>query len=203
MGSWVDGRCLDRERKLYTLARKRARWGQLWSSLTGRSHGLLDLKQIKAACAIQAQTSGGIRTIPINEIRGSEGRSRYFDRDYSPLHDRAQGRWLNIARARQRGKDLPPVVLVQVGEVYFVADGHHRISVARALGQSEIEARVTIWQVTGPLPWETPESTASRGLLVRLHATVRALTQRPAYEERGFLGLATTLRSASGPATGG
>jgi hypothetical protein len=64
-------------------------------------------------------------------------------------------RWLSVAAARDQGKGLPPVVLVQVGDVYFVRDGHHRIAVARALGQLDIEAQVTVWHVSGPLPWET------------------------------------------------
>ena len=49
---------------------------------------------------------------------------------------------------------LPPVSLVQVGGCYFVEDGHHRISVARALGETVIDAEVTVWDVSGPLPWE-------------------------------------------------
>jgi hypothetical protein len=49
---------------------------------------------------------------------------------------------------------LPPVALIQVGDYYFVRDGHHRISVARALGQQVIEATVEVWQVDKPLPWE-------------------------------------------------
>jgi hypothetical protein len=49
---------------------------------------------------------------------------------------------------------MPPVVLVQVGDIYFVEDGHHRISVALAWGEQEIEAEVTVWQVAGALPWE-------------------------------------------------
>jgi hypothetical protein len=102
--------------------------------------------------------------VPIRQIRGSEGRSRYFDCDFNPLYDEARGRWLNIARARQQGKNLPPVVLVQVGDIYFVRDGHHRISVARALGQLYIEARVTVWQVIGPLPWDAPEQPSRPGL---------------------------------------
>jgi hypothetical protein len=57
--------------------------------------------------------------------------------------------------ARQQGAKLPPVALIQVGDVYFVKDGHHRISVARALGQVEIEAVVTVWHVAGQLPWES------------------------------------------------
>jgi hypothetical protein len=148
---------------LFAQARKRARRGQFWSRLTGHSRGLFALKQVKAVCTIEAETDGGIRTVPLSQIRGSEGRSRYFDCDFNPLHDRARGRWLNIARARQQDKVLPLVVLVQVGDIYFVRDGHHRISVARALGQIDIEARVTIWRVTGPLPWETPAQALSSG----------------------------------------
>jgi hypothetical protein len=53
------------------------------------------------------------------------------------------------------------VQLVRVGEVYFCLDGHHRISVARTFGQRYIEARVTVWQVSGPLPWERPATAPS------------------------------------------
>ena len=117
----------------------------------------MSLKQIKLLCAVQVEWAGGVRTVPISQIRGSEGRSGYFDRDFNPLYDRARGRWLGIARARQQGKDLPPVVLVQVGDIYFVRDGHHRISVARAMGQMDVEARVTIWQMAAAVPWEALE----------------------------------------------
>jgi hypothetical protein len=49
---------------------------------------------------------------------------------------------------------LPAVDLIQIGDVYFVRDGHHRISVGRAMGQEIIDAEVTVWEVAGPLPWE-------------------------------------------------
>jgi hypothetical protein len=140
---------------LFAQARKRARQGQFWSRLTGRSQGLFALKQVRAACTVQAMHDGGVRTVPINQIRGSEGRSHYFDLDFNPLYDQTRGRWLSIAVAQQQGKALPPVSLIQVGDLYFVQDGHHRISVARARGQTAIEARVIVWQVSGPLPWET------------------------------------------------
>ena len=145
---------------LYARARQRARRGRFWASLTGRTESLLSLKQIRTACTVEAESDGGIRTVPISQIRGSEGRSRYFDRDFNPLYDQARGRWLSIVRARQQGKPLPPVALVQVGDAYFVQDGHHRISVARALGQLDVEARVTVWQVAGPVPWEAFEQPA-------------------------------------------
>ena len=142
---------------LYARARQRARRGQFRASLTGRTQALLSLKQIRTACTVEAECDGGIRTVPISQILGSEGRSRYFDRDFNPLYDQARGRWLSIVRARQEGKALPPVALVQVDDAYFVQDGHHRISVARALGQLDVEARVIVWQVTAPVPWESFE----------------------------------------------
>jgi uncharacterized ParB-like nuclease family protein len=59
-----------------------------------------------------------------------------------------------VAAVRLHGTRLPPVELIEVAGIYFVVDGHHRISVARALGESEIRAKVTSWQVSGSLPWE-------------------------------------------------
>lgn len=59
-----------------------------------------------------------------------------------------------MAVAQQQGRSLPPVELIQIGEVYFVRDGHHRISVAQTMGQEQIEATVTVWETTGTLPWE-------------------------------------------------
>jgi uncharacterized ParB-like nuclease family protein len=117
---------------------------------------LLDLKEIEASCNIADRSPAGLRTVPVKQIRGSEGRVSDFDRDFNPLQDRTQERWLGIATARRRGKDLPPVHLVQVDDLYFVLDGHHRISVAQALGQKYMEAQVTIWQVEGRRPWEIP-----------------------------------------------
>jgi hypothetical protein len=171
----TGGRPLYIADSLFIQARKRARRGQFWSSLSGRSRRLFALKQVRTACTIEAENDGGIRTVPLSQIRGSEGRSRYFDCDFNPLHDRARGRWLNIARARQQDKVLPLVVLVRVGDIYFVRDGHHRISVAWALGQTDIDARVTIWRVTGPLPWKAVADAPSPGLSGQLPRIGRAL----------------------------
>ena len=188
---------LSTSNSLYALARNRARRGQFLSSLTGRSRGLFALEQVRDVCAIKAESDGGIRTVPISQIRGSEGRASDFDRDFDPHKDYTRERWLGIAAARESGKALPLVSLVQVEDIYFVKDGHHRISVARALGQSDIEARVMIWQVTGPLPWETPAQAPSSGLIGQLLGTWRA------FKKRGFQGLSSSARSACGSLTGG
>lgn len=146
----------------YHYALAKGRRGQLWAGLTGRSRGLLSLEEIHQSCAVRARSNGGARTVAITQIRGSENRVADFDCEFNPLQDHTRERWLGIAAARQRGRQLPPVALIQVGNHYFVRDGHHRISVARALGQQAIEATVEVWQVDAALPWERLPQAPSR-----------------------------------------
>jgi hypothetical protein len=148
--------------EMYSRARDRAQWGRVRSVLSGHSRCLVDLSEVGVACAVGAPRYAGMRTVPIDQIRGSQGRSNDFDRDFNPLQARTRDRWLGIAGARGRGQTMPPVDLIRVGDVYFVQGGHHRISVARALGQLDIEAEVTVWQVTEPLPWERSATGRSR-----------------------------------------
>ena len=122
-------------------------WSQIWSTLTRRSCHLLSLATACAAESVRGCSAAGVRTVAIRQIRGSEGRNRDFDRNFNPLTSHNQERWMRIAEAQQRGVPLPPVQLIRVGELYFVRDGHHRISVARALRQQEIEADVVAWAV--------------------------------------------------------
>jgi hypothetical protein len=83
--------------------------------------------------------------VAIDDIQGSEGRQGDFDDQFHPLPDRTRQRWQSFARAVATGVGLLPVELIQAGQSYYVRDGHHRVSVARAMAEQEIEARVTIW----------------------------------------------------------
>jgi hypothetical protein len=87
----------------------------------------------------------GIHSVPLYAIHGSENRVDDFDAGFHPLRPHIQARWLSIASACLRGVPMPPVVLIQVGNAYYVRDGHHRISVARAMGQEMIDAEVSVW----------------------------------------------------------
>lgn len=84
----------------------------------------------------------GVRNVPLGKIVGSVGRYRDFDLSFLPRHDRLAGRWMNIAANGTPDKDLPPVLLYKIGEVFLVEDGNHRISVARWFGEQEIRAHV-------------------------------------------------------------
>jgi hypothetical protein len=129
---------------LYHAVLWRARLGKWWAVLTRRQHLLLSLNGIDRMEVDRGNQFSRICTVPVRQIRGSEGRIVDFDAEFRPLHKRTQGRWLGMATAYLNGITLPPVELIQVGDSFFVRDGHHRVSVARAMGQEYIEAEVTI-----------------------------------------------------------
>lgn len=113
----------------------------------GRRRCLRSLEAITHTTRVIARRDRGIQVVPLNQITGSEGRAHDFDADFRPCQAHNMDRWIGIAAARRMGITLPPVELIQVGSQYFVRDGHHRISVAWALGQVEIDAHVIVWQV--------------------------------------------------------
>jgi hypothetical protein len=83
----------------------------------------------------------GIQDIPIEKIIGSVGRKDDFDQQFRPLKGNLQDRWINIF-VHQELDDLPAINVYQVGEFYFVEDGHHRVSTARYLGRKYVQAEV-------------------------------------------------------------
>jgi hypothetical protein len=133
--------------ELYRSALWRARLRRWWSVLTGQSHSLLALHQPESMGTVRGSYAVGICAVPVRQIRGSESRSDDFDADFCPRQQQTRGRWLSIATARLLGVTMPPVELLQVRGIYYVRDGHHRISVARAMGQEYIEAEVKVWEL--------------------------------------------------------
>ena len=136
---------LESRRKASLVFERALRHGKaraFWSRITGKRSGLRDLGRVSSAVAPRPAREAGVVTIPLAKIVGSESRVRDFDDAFYPLRDHNRDRWIGIAVARTNGVSLPPVELIQVGEEYYVRDGHHRLSVARAANQDEIEARI-------------------------------------------------------------
>jgi hypothetical protein len=104
---------------------------------------ILPYEEVIRALGFQSERSLGLQVVPLHAIVGTIDRERDFDRHFRPTSRRVRERWENIAAAMRRGESLPPVDLIKVGEIYFVRDGHHRVSVASALGLSDIDAYVT------------------------------------------------------------
>lgn len=94
---------------------------------------------------LQPKENIGLTVVPLSKICGSvSGRAKDFDSSFRPLNRQTEGRWVNIAKARRLGKRLPPVQLLQIGNKYFIEDGHHRISVCAAFGDQLIDATVMV-----------------------------------------------------------
>jgi hypothetical protein len=104
----------------------------------------------------------------VEQIAGSLNRYHEFDRAFLPKEDQLASRWQKVDRAFYQDVHLPPVVLYKVGEVYFVVDGHHRVSVAREQGQEFIEAEVrecaTRVNITPDIKPKTLKSSAQKSI---------------------------------------
>ena len=119
---------------------------RLYARLTGQHRHLLNLGEVQKAVEVKTRTHGGLKLVPLERIRGSLNRCNDFDSDFRPLQGYTEERWITIAVAHSRDESLPPVELIELDDTYFVTDGHHRISVARMMGQREIEAEVVVWR---------------------------------------------------------
>jgi hypothetical protein len=127
-------------------ARRRAALGAMVARLRGEPDDvrhILPYEEVVAALGYVSEHSAGAAVVPLDAIVGTVDRSRDFDRSFRPTTGRVRSRWEHIAAAMRRGEAMPPVDLVRIGQIYFVRDGHHRVSVARALGHNDIDAMVT------------------------------------------------------------
>jgi hypothetical protein len=127
-------------------ARRRAIIARLATRLRlepGDVEVILPYEEVIEALGFVSERSLGLQVVPISAIVGTVDRERDFDRHFRPTSGRVRSRWEQIAEAMRRGEALPPVDLIKIGEIHFVRDGHHRVSVACALGHSDIDAYVT------------------------------------------------------------
>jgi len=123
-------------------ARRKAFWRRIFAWISGSSNELLPFDDVKDRLKIKGQYYLGLKQVPVDQIIGSSGRYRDFDREFAPIQTRTRSRWVNIDKAQYEDIILPPVELYKMGEVYFVKDGNHRVSVARERGQEYIDAYV-------------------------------------------------------------
>jgi hypothetical protein len=95
----------------------------------------------------------GIRSVALDAIVGTMRHPSQNTADFLPLPrlrgENWRARWQRIGRATDRLAMLPPVDLVQVGDEYYVADGHNRVAAARHAGALEIDSDVTQLLVPG------------------------------------------------------
>lgn len=137
-------------------ARRKVLLDSLVGLVRGRSPDLLSFEAVQAALKARQQIESRTpETIPLDKIVGSVGRYRDFTREFLPRESISKERWKAVDAMIHAQAGLPPIEVYQVGEVYFVRDGHHRVSVARANGFKDIEAYVTRIETSVPITKDT------------------------------------------------
>ena len=129
----------------FTRARRRARLQALVARVRREhtSNRLLSFDDLRSEHSVaNKRLHRGTRVVEVDQIVGSVGRWRDFDRSFLPARASVGHKWKRIDQAFQRGEDLPLVELYEIGDAYFVVDGHHRVSVARYHDVPTLEATV-------------------------------------------------------------
>ncbi len=106
-------------------------------------HVVLPFEEVRDALGFRGERDLGLQVIPLDSIVGTVDRSRDFDRRFRPASKRVRERWQRVAEAQRRGEAMPPISVFRIGDMHFVEDGHHRVSVARAQGRRDIDAYAT------------------------------------------------------------
>lgn len=117
-------------------------WRRIITKIRGEENDLLPFDEVREKIKIQGQRYIGLRQVEVEKIIGSVGRYRDFDRIFLPVQKRTRSRWVSVDKAHYEQIPLPPVDLYKIGEVYFVKDGNHRVSVARQRGQEFVDAYI-------------------------------------------------------------
>lgn len=142
MNPHQDDELLSRARADFNHARFKAFMNNIWAVLARQPNTLLSFDEIKEKLHVGGPIYGGVKTVRVDEIVGSLNRYQDFDRVFLPTQNETADRWQRVNLAFYKDISLPPVLLYKVGHVYFVVDGHHRVSVAREQGQMFIEAEI-------------------------------------------------------------
>ncbi len=127
-------------------SRRRANIARLAAWVRGQPgdvNEVLPYDEVVSALGLVSERRLGQQVVPVARIVGSVDRTGDFDRFFRPRSPALRARWQRLAAAQRRGEALPPIELKKVGELYFVVDGHHRVSIAFARGFTTIDAEVT------------------------------------------------------------
>jgi hypothetical protein len=117
----------------------------IWAKFTGKSREMPLLQDARAHFASVVALPPVRKTIRVSRIIGTEGSLR-FDCDFHPLDRHHRDRWVSVAELMiDDPTSVPPIQVVEVGDDYYVIDGHHRVSVARTLDHLYLDADVTVW----------------------------------------------------------
>lgn len=160
----------------FQTARVRAFWDEVFGLVRGKPAELLSFEDVRARLRLREEDYKGLHEVPLDQIAGSVGRYSEFTSHFLPKRASMQERWSRVYAQAQGMMGLPPIELYKVGDVYFVRDGNHRVSVARQLGAHSIQAHVTELPTSIAL---RPQMTEQELDAVTAYATFLDITRLP------------------------
>ncbi|MCK4489661.1 MAG: ParB N-terminal domain-containing protein, partial [Anaerolineales bacterium] len=129
----------------YNKARRSAAFQELLARLTGNPEDvkLFSYEEVRQQMSAIEKSAERLAEIPLDAIVGSVGRYHDFTRKFLPKASISQDRWARVMATTKGLSGLPPIDVYKIGEVYFVRDGNHRVSVAKQMGNTSIQAYIT------------------------------------------------------------
>ena len=126
----------------FSRARGKAILSQIQNFLNTDRDKLLSFNDVKDILKPKNEVYMGCQTVPIKMIAGSEGRYHDFNKYFLPKREHLRQRWQRVDEAHIKDIILPSILLYEIGGVYFVRDGNHRVSVAKTQNVEFIDAEV-------------------------------------------------------------
>lgn len=130
----------------FARARNKALFNEIQHFLKPEEAAMISFRDIKELLKPQNETYLGMKVIPIEKIVGSEGRYKDFDNQFFPKNTFIKERWEHVDEAVIKDIILPPIKVYELGGLYFVRDGNHRVSVAKSKGVEFIDAEIVSLQ---------------------------------------------------------
>ena len=130
----------------FTTARRKAGWHGLIDRIRGRNPELLRFDEVAERLELLPESGEHLRTIPLEKIVGTVGtKGRLFTRTFHPKTNTLLPRWKRVYTMARGLRGYRPIDVYEAVGAFYVVDGHFRVSVARALGSTMIQARIRRW----------------------------------------------------------
>ncbi len=130
-------------------------WRSIFSLIRKTDNRLLPFDEVMHYIPLRGKHYLGTKEIETSKIIGTVNRFHDFDRAFLPRQTNTRSRWESVNSAYFSDIVLPPIEVYKVSDIYFVRDGHHRVSVARERGQVFMDAYVVEIDIKGKIDENT------------------------------------------------
>jgi hypothetical protein len=169
-------------------------FSRIINRLQGKSNSLLSFHEIIKYVKIKNESYKGMQIVKIDDIVGSEGRYKDFDKEFLPKTQSLRSRWERVDEAHYMEINLPPIHLYQIGKAYFVRDGNHRVSVGKRQGREFIDAEVTEVKVDIPITPDITKESLIKIIIEKEKENFLEITELDKYRDVSLLNFSSAGR---------